>query len=422
MNWVAKADTAPVKMREGAAEHRRSAVLTGAGALAVGARWPVGALPTVGSVCRVKWLSGAKAETWLFVVAVLLLAVGAGLALLDQGRTADIVWAAVTVLGVGPGLYWVVAAARRRQLGVDIIAVLAQLGALAVGEYLAGAIITVMLASGRMLEARAGARAERDLRALVGRAPRTVQRYGDAGLAEAPAEEVQPGDLLLIRPGEVLAVDGMVESGTAVLDESALTGEPLPVEHATADAGAQRHRERRGRIRPPGEHLRCGEHLCGRRPSRRAGAGGKRAVRPNGRPVRRMVPAGQPGPRRCLVGAQWRSGASCGGARGGDSVPVDPRCAGGDRVRPVARRPGRRDHQGRRCARAARQGDRAVVGQDRDLDRGASGRGGGDLVGSGARRRAAAAGGIARPGLPARARRRDRAGGSLARLGPRPAD
>ncbi len=182
-----------------------------------------------------KWLSGARAETWLFVVAMGLLAVGAGLALLDQRSTADIVWAAVTVLGVGPGLYWVVAAARRRQLGVDIVAVLAQLGALAVGEYLAGAIITVMLASGRMLEARAGARAERDLRALVGRAPRMVQRYGDAGLAEAPAEVVQPGDLLLIRPGEVLAVDGLIESGTAVLDESALTGEPLPVEHATAE-------------------------------------------------------------------------------------------------------------------------------------------------------------------------------------------
>ncbi len=160
-----------------------------------------------------KWISAAKSETWLFFVAVLLLAVGGGLALLDQGRAADIVWAAVTVLGVGPGLYWVVAAARRHQLGVDIVAVLAQLGALAVGEYLAGAIITVMLASGRMLEARAGARAERDLRALVGRAPRTVHRHDDGGIVEVPAEEVRPGDLLLVRPGEVLAVDGLVESG-----------------------------------------------------------------------------------------------------------------------------------------------------------------------------------------------------------------
>ena len=73
-------------------------------------------------------------------------------------------WAATTVLGIVPGLYWVLATARRGRLGVDVIAVLAQVGTLAVGEYLAGAIITVMLASGRMLEARAGARAERDLR------------------------------------------------------------------------------------------------------------------------------------------------------------------------------------------------------------------------------------------------------------------
>ena len=115
-----------------------------------------------------KRLNGATA---LFLAAVVLLAVGAALALADQRTAADALWAATTVLGIGPGVFWVAQAARRHQLGVDIVAVLAQVGALAVGEYLAGAIITVMLASGRVLEARAEARAERDLRALVGRAP-----------------------------------------------------------------------------------------------------------------------------------------------------------------------------------------------------------------------------------------------------------
>ena len=146
-----------------------------------------------------KGLSGAKAETWLFVVAVLLLAVGAGLALADQGQAADIVWAGVTVLGVGPALYWVVAPPGSASSGVDIVAVLAQVGTLAVGEYLAGAIITVMLASGRMLEARAGARAERDLRALIDRAPRTSTATS-GGLCRTAAREIRPGDLLLVRP------------------------------------------------------------------------------------------------------------------------------------------------------------------------------------------------------------------------------
>lgn len=183
-----------------------------------------------------KQARGALAETALFLLALLLLVAGGGLALSGHDSAADAVWAVATLLGIGPGVFWVVQAARQGRLGVDIVAVLAQVGALAVGEYLAGAIITVMLASGRMLEARAGSRAERDLRALLGRAPRTVHQYVDGGLAETSIDDVHPGDLLLVRPGEVLAVDGLVESGAAVLDESALTGEPLPVEHPAADA------------------------------------------------------------------------------------------------------------------------------------------------------------------------------------------
>ena len=100
---------------------------------------------------------------------------------------------------------------------------------------LAGAIITLMLASGRAIEARAAARAQRDLGALVGRAPRTVQRLDGDELRDIPADDVVPGDLLLVRPGEVLAVDGRVEGGTAVLDESALTGESRQVERVAGD-------------------------------------------------------------------------------------------------------------------------------------------------------------------------------------------
>ncbi len=179
---------------------------------------------------------GGRAETALLVVGVVALAVGAGLWLTGATDAANVVWAAATVLGIVPGVYWVGQAARQRRVGVDLIAVIAQVGTLAVSEYLAGAIITVMLASGRTLEARAGARAQRDLKALLDRAPRTVHRYDGDDLIEVPLEGVVPGERLLVRPGEVLAVDGLVESGTAVLDESALTGEPLPVEHLGGDA------------------------------------------------------------------------------------------------------------------------------------------------------------------------------------------
>ncbi len=174
-------------------------------------------------------------ELVLFIVA--LTGLGAGLVLAAAGASgpADASWTAVTVLGLPPAIWWVVAAARERRLGADVVAVLALLGTLAVGEVLAGAIITVMLASGRLLEARAAARAERDLRALAGRTPTTVQRYTDGTVTAIDVGDVRPGDLLLVRPGEVLAVDGRIRSPLAVLDESALTGEPLPVDHATSD-------------------------------------------------------------------------------------------------------------------------------------------------------------------------------------------
>jgi cation transport ATPase len=88
--------------------------------------------------------------------------VGGGLAhLIGAAEAGDLVWAVTTATAAVPATWWVVQSLRRRQPGVDVIAVLALVGTLLVGEYLAGAVIAVMLASGRALEARASARATR---------------------------------------------------------------------------------------------------------------------------------------------------------------------------------------------------------------------------------------------------------------------
>ncbi|HYL52718.1 MAG TPA: heavy metal translocating P-type ATPase [Acidimicrobiia bacterium] len=175
-------------------------------------------------------------EAVLLVVATAGLAVGGLLHLAGLGGAAHTVWAMTTVLGLAPAGWWVIDAARRGRLGVDVLAVLALVGTLVVGEYLAGAVITVMLASGRTLEARAAARARQELRLLLERAPRIVHRYAGERLTSPALAEVRPGDLLLVQPGEVVPVDGRVERDFAVLDESALTGEPLPVQHGAGDA------------------------------------------------------------------------------------------------------------------------------------------------------------------------------------------
>lgn len=118
-------------------------------------------------------------------------------------------------------------ALRRRELSVDVIAVLALAGALAVGEPFAGAVIAVMLGTGQLLEARAGARARRDLSLLVERSPRTARRRVENGVVEVPVDQVAVGERLVVATGEVVPVDGRLLT-TAVLDESALTGESLP--------------------------------------------------------------------------------------------------------------------------------------------------------------------------------------------------
>lgn len=111
----------------------------------------------------------------------------------------------------------------------DIVASLAILGALATGEYLAGCVIVLMQTGGEALEAFAVRHASDALEALLARAPRIAHRRRGDRVEEVAVADVVGGDVLLVRPGELVPVDGVVLSGTAAVDESVLTGEPLAV-------------------------------------------------------------------------------------------------------------------------------------------------------------------------------------------------
>ncbi len=114
-------------------------------------------------------------------------------------------------------------------MGSDVLAVLALLGALFTKELFAAAVISVMLATGRVLESWAEGQAERQLKALLSRMPRVVHRVSSTGaIDEIDIAEIGIGDKILIRTGEITPTDGKLLS-SATLDESALTGEPLPV-------------------------------------------------------------------------------------------------------------------------------------------------------------------------------------------------
>ncbi|HEY9357385.1 MAG TPA: heavy metal translocating P-type ATPase, partial [Arthrobacter sp.] len=120
--------------------------------------------------------------------------------------------------------------------GIDLLAVTAIATTVAVGEYVAALIIVLMLSGGEALEVIAQGRATRELRSLLERVPQTAHRERP-GLPpeDVPAGEVRLGDILLVRPSEVVPVDGLLLTVSGSFDESTLTGESLPVEHCKGD-------------------------------------------------------------------------------------------------------------------------------------------------------------------------------------------
>jgi len=129
----------------------------------------------------------------------------------------------------------------RGHLGLDILAVVAMIATLAVGEYLAALIIVLMLSGGEALEDFAALRAKRELTALLDRSPQIAHVIIDPddasseAVQDAAADDVRIGDVLLVRPAELVPVDGVLLSPSGSFDESSLTGESLPAERATGD-------------------------------------------------------------------------------------------------------------------------------------------------------------------------------------------
>lgn len=171
----------------------------------------------------------------LVAVALTGLAAGGLAALAGRTDLSAVAWALGT-LPVLAALGWQIAASLRRgDVGLDLIAALSMSAALAFGEPLAGNVVALMYAGGQRLESYARGRARREMTALLGRVARTAMRHAGHRLQEVPIDALVPGDRILVRNGEVVPVDGRIATGNAVLDESALTGEPMPVHRQPGD-------------------------------------------------------------------------------------------------------------------------------------------------------------------------------------------
>jgi heavy metal translocating P-type ATPase len=165
----------------------------------------------------------------LLAIAILGLAAGLLAYYIGQPDLADLCWTIATVPVIAGLAVSIVQDILGGRLGVDAIALLSMSAALGLGQPLAGAVVALMYSGGTVLEDIAVSRAERDLRSLIDRAPQIAHRRIDHGIEDVPVSSVAIGDVLLVRAGEIIPVDGTVASEAATIDESALTGEPIPV-------------------------------------------------------------------------------------------------------------------------------------------------------------------------------------------------
>jgi heavy metal translocating P-type ATPase len=174
-------------------------------------------------------------ERFFALAALAAIVAGGALWALGEPGWADVAWGLGAAVVLVPLAVDTARSLLHGDVGVDAIALVAIVTALLLGEQLAAVIVALMMSGGAALEAWAAGRARRELRLLVERAPRIAHRHGAAGVEEVPVETLVPGDVVVVRAGEVVPADGSVASARAVVDESALTGEPLPVAMTAGD-------------------------------------------------------------------------------------------------------------------------------------------------------------------------------------------
>ncbi|MDE1769258.1 MAG: heavy metal translocating P-type ATPase [Thaumarchaeota archaeon] len=162
------------------------------------------------------------------VLALIGLAIGGVLQITHEDQAGKITWF-VTLVGGGIPVVWqTVKEILHKHFVADIVAMLAIIVSIVLNDAFPGVIIVLMQSGGKALEDYAFRRASSSLDNLLSRAPRIAHRKIDHDMEEIQVSQINIGDILVIRPGDLIPVDGEIISLQAHIDESSLTGEPLP--------------------------------------------------------------------------------------------------------------------------------------------------------------------------------------------------
>ena len=169
------------------------------------------------------------------VLAIIGLAIGGTLQLSHEEQAGKIAWF-VTLIGGGIPVVWqTVREILHKHFVSDIVAMLAIVVSIILNDAFPGVIIVLMQSGGKALEDYAYRRASSSLDNLLSRAPRIAHRKTDHAIEEIQASQINIGDILVIRPGDLIPVDGEILGSHARIDESSLTGEPLPKSKTCGD-------------------------------------------------------------------------------------------------------------------------------------------------------------------------------------------
>jgi heavy metal translocating P-type ATPase len=170
-----------------------------------------------------------------FGLVLIVLSICLVLALLGYKQPATICVIAISIIAILPEAREMIKTLMSGQVGVDIIALVAIGASLLLGQYVAAAVIVIMLTGGNALEEFAKNRARKELDSLLKRKPTIAHLLVNGEEKEVPVDQVKVGDSILLKPGDMIPVDGKIYKGFTSVDESAITGESLPENKKSGD-------------------------------------------------------------------------------------------------------------------------------------------------------------------------------------------